>query len=119
MVIKTENLLLREFTHEDFPALFEIFSDPETMRAPYKGHGDPWTKVCSSEDWTAASLDFLGGRKGITKEFDYRTVCLHILSGILYKATGMKTVDFANQSLFLPLGIHEHEKLLCGDGGRA
>ncbi len=32
MVIKTENLLLREFTHEDFPALFEIFSDPETMR---------------------------------------------------------------------------------------
>lgn len=80
-----------------------------TMRAPYKGHGDPWTKVCSSEDWTAASLDFLGGRKGITEEFDYRTVCLHILSGILYKATGMKTVDFANQSLFLPLGIHEHE----------
>lgn len=32
------------------------------MRAPHKGHGDPWTKVCSSEDWTAASLDFLGGR---------------------------------------------------------
>ena len=32
MVIKTENLMLREFTHEDFPALFEIFSDPETMR---------------------------------------------------------------------------------------
>ena len=31
MVIETENLLLREFTHEDFPALFEIFSDPETM----------------------------------------------------------------------------------------
>ena len=80
-----------------------------TMRAPYKGHGDPWTKVCSSEGWTAASLDFLGGRKGITEEFDYWTVCLHILSGILYKATGMKTVDFANQSLFLPLGIQEHE----------
>lgn len=80
-----------------------------TMRAPYKGHGDPWTKVCSSEDWTAASLDFLGGRRGITGEFDYRTVCLHILSGILYKATGMKTVDFANQFLFRPLGIQEHE----------
>lgn len=80
-----------------------------TMRAPYKGHGDPWTKVCSSEDWTAASLDFLGGRKGITGEFDYRTVCLHILSGLLYKAAGMKTVDFANQYLFRPLGIREHE----------
>ena len=57
-----------------------------TMRAPYKGKGDPWTKVCSSENWTFASLDFLGGRKGITDEFDYRTVCLHILSGILYRS---------------------------------
>ena len=61
-----------------------------TMRAPYKGKGDPWTKVCSSGNWTEASLDFLGGRKGITGEFDYRTVCLHILSGILFKATGVK-----------------------------
>ena len=79
-----------------------------TMRTPYKGKGDPWTKVCTSDDWTTASLDFPGGRKGITDEFDYRTVCLHILSGILYKATGMKTVDFANQYLFSPLGIAEH-----------
>ncbi|MBQ4185965.1 MAG: serine hydrolase [Clostridiales bacterium] len=79
-----------------------------TMRAPYKGKGDPWTKVCSSDDWTTASLDFLGGKKGITEEFDYRTVCLHILSGILFQATGMKTADFANQYLFLPLGIAEH-----------
>ena len=23
-----------------------------TMRAPYKGKGDPWSKVCSSMDWT-------------------------------------------------------------------
>ena len=80
-----------------------------TMRAPYKGKGDPWSKVCSSEDWTSASLDFLGGRNGITDEFDYRTVCLHILSGILYRVSGMKTVDFANQYLFAPLGIPEHE----------
>lgn len=80
-----------------------------TMRAPYKGHGDPWTKVCTSDDWTRASLDFLGGRRGITDEFDYRTVCLQILSGILYKASGMKTVDMANKYLFNPLGIAEYE----------
>ena len=80
-----------------------------TMRAPYKGKGDPWTKVCASENWTFASLDFLGGKKGITGEFDYRTVCLHILSGILYRATGLKTVEFANQYLFAPLGIAEHQ----------
>ena len=80
-----------------------------TMRAPYKGKGDPWSKVCSSENWTFASLDFLGGKKGVTDEFDYRTVCLHILSGILYRATGMKTVDYANRVLFAPLGIAEHQ----------
>lgn len=80
-----------------------------TMRAPYKGHGDPWTKVCTSDDWTRASLDFLGGRRGITDEFDYRTVCLQILLGILNKASGMKPVDMANKYLFTPLGIAEHE----------
>ena len=79
-----------------------------TMRAPYKCKGDPWTKVCSSDNWTYASLDFLGGRKGMTDEFKYQTVCLHILTGILYKATNMKTVDYANQYLFEPLGIKKH-----------
>ena len=79
-----------------------------TMTAPYKCKGDPWSKVCSSNNWTYASLDFLGGRKGITNEFNYQTVCLHILSGILYKQTNMKTVDFANKYLFEPLGIPSH-----------
>lgn len=79
-----------------------------TMTAPYKCKGDPWTKVCSSEDWTKASLDLLGGRKGLTGEFSYQTVCLHILSGILYQTTGMKTLDFANEYLFAPIGIKEH-----------
>ena len=32
MVIKTERLILREFSHEDFSVLFEILSDPETMQ---------------------------------------------------------------------------------------
>lgn len=85
-----------------------------TMRAPYKGHGYPWTKVSSGEDWTEASLDFLGGKGGITDEFDYRTVCLHILSGILFKASGMKTVNFANEYLFRPLGIAEHDNFYAG-----
>ena len=80
-----------------------------TMRAPYKCKGDPWTKVCSSDNWTHSSLDFLGGRKGLTEEFNYQTVCLHILSGILYRATNMKTVDYANTYLFEPLGIPMHE----------
>ena len=80
-----------------------------TMRAPYKCKGDPWSKVCSSDNWTFSSLDFLGGRKGLTDEFNYQTVCLHILSGILYRATKMKTADYANEFLFKPLGIAEHK----------
>ncbi len=84
-----------------------------TMRAPYKCKGDPWTKVCSSDNWTYASLDFLGGRKGLTDEFNYQTVCLHILSGILYRAANMKTVDYANAYLFEPLGIQPHVNYLA------
>ncbi|MBO4630193.1 MAG: serine hydrolase [Treponema sp.] len=80
-----------------------------TMRAPYKSKGDPWSKVCISENWTYTSLDFLGGRKGLTDEFKYSSVCIHILSGILYKATGMITVDYANKFLFEPLGIPPHK----------
>lgn len=37
-MIETERLLLREYTPEDFDALYEILSDPETMQhypAPY------------------------------------------------------------------------------------
>ena len=80
-----------------------------TMRAPYKGKGDPWSKVCSSENWTYTSLDFLGGPKGLTDEFRYSSVCIHVLSGLLYKATEMITVDYANKYLFGPLGIPAHK----------
>ena len=83
-----------------------------TMRAPYKCKGDPWTKVCSSGDWTLASLDLLGGRKGISEEFNYQTVCLHILTGILTKVTNMTPVDFANKYLFEPIGVHKHKNYL-------
>ena len=84
-----------------------------TMRAPYKCKYDPWSKVCSSNNWTFAALDFLGGRKGLTDEFNYQTVCLHVLSGILYKATNMKTVDYANEYLFKPLGIKNYINYLA------
>ena len=84
-----------------------------TMKAPYKCKGDPWKKVCSSDDWTIASLDFLGGRKGITNEFNYQTVCLHILTGILNKVSKMTTVDFANKYLFEPIGVKKHSNYLA------
>jgi len=76
-----------------------------TMTAPYKYKYEPWTKICSGEDWTAAALDFLGGRAGLTGSFKYSTLGVHILTGIIAEASGMKTVDFANRYLFEPLGI--------------
>ncbi|MCR5590436.1 MAG: serine hydrolase, partial [Lachnospiraceae bacterium] len=79
-----------------------------TMTAPYKGRSEPWKKVCTSQDWTKAALDFLGGRSGITGEFRYATLGIQIVSGIIERATGMKCIDFANSNLFIPLGIPEH-----------
>ena len=80
-----------------------------TMTAPYKYRSEPWTKVCTSDDWTKAALDLLGGRVGITGEFKYATLGIQILAGVIENASGMKCIDFANKYLFAPLGIPEHK----------
>ena len=87
-----------------------------TMTAPYKYRSEPWKKVCTSQDWTLAALDFLGGRKGITGEFRYATLGIQILAGIIEHATGEKCIDFANRNLFAPLGIPEHK--IHGDSSK-
>ena len=84
-----------------------------TMTAPYKYRSEPWSKICSSDDWTIAALDVLGGRKGITGEFRYSTLGIHIITGIITKTSGMKVVDFANKYLFDPLGIPKHINYLA------
>ena len=78
-----------------------------TMTAPYKGKSEPWKKVCTSQSFTYAILDYLGGRNGITGEFRYATLGIQILAGIIEKATGEKCIDFANKNLFAPLGLPE------------
>ena len=55
-------------------------------------------------DWVQAALD----RKMTSAPgtaFCYDSPGMHLLSAILQKATGMKTLDFARQYLFTPLGI--------------
>lgn len=79
-----------------------------TMTAPYKYRSEPWTKVCSSNDWTRAALDLLGGRSGLTGEFKYATLGIHILMGVLAAASGLPTAEFANRWLFAPLGVPAH-----------
>ena len=76
-----------------------------TMTAPYKYKSEPWTKVCTSMDWTVAALDLLGGKCGITGEFKYSTLGVQILCGILEKTSGISPLLFANKYLFAPLNI--------------
>ncbi len=87
-----------------------------TMTAPYKYKSEPWTKVCTSEDWTLTVLDFLGGRKGITGEFKYATLGIQILAGVIERAAGEKCIDFANKFLFTPLGLAE--RISHGDSSK-
>ena len=87
-----------------------------TMTAPYKYRSEPWKKVCTSDDWTKAALDLLGGRAGISGEFKYATLGIQILSGIIENASGMKCIDFANEFLFIPLGIPKHR--IHGDSSK-
>ena len=84
-----------------------------TMTAPYKYKYEPWTKICSSDDWTMSALDFLGGRKGLTGKFKYSTLGIHILTGIISKTSGLKVVDFANKFLFEPIGVEKHINYLA------
>lgn len=75
------------------------------MTAPYKYRSESWSKICVQEDRSMAALDFLGGRRGMTGEFQYSTLGIHILTGIIAVVSKMTTVDFANKYLFEPLAI--------------
>ena len=84
-----------------------------TMTAPYKYRSEPWTKICTSEDWTKATLDVLGGKAGLTGAFRYSTLGVHILTGILARVSGMPTMAYANRYLFEPIGVARHEGYLA------
>ena len=85
------------------------------MTAPYKFKSEPWTKVCMSDDWTKAVLDLLGGKSGITGEFKYTSLGIHILSSIITKVSQMTTLEFANQYLFKPLDIETRKNYTVKD----
>lgn len=86
-----------------------------TMTAPYKYRSEPWTKICTSPDWTYATLDILGGKSGLTGQFKYSTLGIHILTGILAQVSGMTTVEYANKYLFLPTGVAPHKNFFAYD----
>ncbi len=85
-----------------------------TMTAPYKYKSEPYTKVYTSDDWTKAALDLLGGKSGIG-DFKYSTIGTQILSGILTSGTGRSVLDFAKENLFEPLGIITPHKMIINN----
>jgi CubicO group peptidase (beta-lactamase class C family) len=63
----------------------------------------PWSWP-QSGDWVRYVIEgTMAAEPGL--KFTYDTAAVHLLSGILTKVTGTSTLDFANRSLFQPLGI--------------
>jgi len=87
-----------------------------TMTTPFKyGARPPYLKYFTSEDRVSFSLNLIGGRDKIG-DFNYTPLIgPDILSGILKKATGQPVIDFANTSLFQPLGIAPKENIYLKD----
>lgn len=96
-VFKRNQEQLREVTIENFL----------TMTVPYKYKSEPWTKVCTSEDWGGKILEMIGGKEQIGEHFHYSTLGIQVISNILTRVTGMSVKDFAAKYLFEPLGIKE------------
>ena len=94
--LKRNQEQLKEVTIENFL----------TMTVPYKYKSEPWTKVCTSQDWGGKILDMIGGKEQIGDRFHYSTLGIQVLSNILTIATGLTLKNFAEKYLFEPLGIN-------------
>jgi len=58
----------------------------------------------ASDNWTQYTLN-LPMEANPGERFEYYNCNSHLLSAIINKTTGMKTIDFANKYLFEPIGI--------------
>jgi CubicO group peptidase (beta-lactamase class C family) len=80
-----------------------------TMRAGLEwDEGNPaYRSLYNTRDWVAFML-----AKPLETEpgsaYNYCSGCTHVLSGVLHKATGMPTQEYAETRLFAPLGIQDY-----------
>jgi CubicO group peptidase (beta-lactamase class C family) len=78
-----------------------------TMRSglDWQEEDSTFRDLYQSRDWVQYMLDLpIQERPG--QQFRYCSGCSHLLSAIIERRTGMNTLDFAQQTLFEPLGIH-------------
>lgn len=99
MLLETQRLMIREYTPEDFDAIYEILSDAETMQhypAPFSEEKTKW--------WIARNLDNYA-KQG----FGLWAVVLK-QSGELIGDCGLTIQDIDGQ-LLPEIGYHIHKKL--------
>ena len=84
-----------------------------SMTVPYKFKSEPWTRICGSDDWVKTTLDLIGGRSGVTGEFHYSTLGIHVISEIIARTCRFSMLDFANTFLFEPLDIEKCESYIA------
>lgn len=91
-ILETERLILREWTPDDVPMIYEICSDPEVMR--HIGDGSAWDDVARARLWmerVRAAYDEQGyGRFAVVEKETGRVVG----SCGFGKPTGAAGVDF-------------------------
>ncbi|HEU0293968.1 MAG TPA: serine hydrolase [Anaerolineales bacterium] len=66
-----------------------------------------FAELYSSEDWVEYIFK-VPMRADPGSVFDYNSGASHILSEVIHRATGMTALEYAQQRLFLPLGIGYH-----------
>ena len=73
------------------------------------GNQDRWIgmyQMLGSKDWTQWVLD-RPMKEAPGLHFEYSNCVTYLISAILQEATGMRSLDFARQHLFAPLGIDD------------
>ena len=57
MIIETERLILREYSQDDFDALYEILSDEQTMKHYPKPYNQKGIYICPCSEENPSGLD--------------------------------------------------------------
>jgi CubicO group peptidase (beta-lactamase class C family) len=95
------------FQHADARKDAMTLEDLLTMRSglDWQEQDATFREMYQSGDWVRFMLD-MPMREPPGQQFRYCSGCSHILSAIIQRRTGMNTRDFAQRTLFEPLGIH-------------
>ena len=109
-----------------FPEVFATLDNKDKEKMTIKNllnqtSGLEWKGYLEHEDWLASPdpVAYVLNKKLVAfpgKEYNYNSGATHLLSGILTKATGQSTLEFANEQLFGKLEIEKVKWAKRNDG---